>query len=219
MPTSTTRSSLRSSLQYRLGNRTDIGDTRLDEFLDRGLTLLSTKVMIRDLETLDTSLTMTVSDNSLAFPTNMVAIIDMRNTTKDRPIEFIEKSRFRQIKIVSGEPRQWTVIGTNIYFDRTPESADALSILGVSTHSWGAADGATPPIDPEYEYGLLLCSALIGFRDLGDSQRAALIENIDGTGELPIWVRTSKLPPIKQGLANRRTSGVIVEMEGYRVIE
>lgn len=219
MPTTTQRTSLRSSLQFRLGNRTDLGNAKLDDWLDRGLTYLSTRVFIRDLEGIDTSKQFTVANNSLSFPTNMIAITDIRNTTTNLPLEFIEKSRFRQLRIGDGAPRLWTVIGTTIYFDKNPTANDSLSILGVSTHTWAAADGATPPCDPQHEFGLLLCAALIGLRDLGDSQRAALIEAPDGSGEFPMWVRMTKLPPLIQGMANRRQSGVSIDMASYEGIQ
>lgn len=220
MPTSTQRSTLRTTLRYRLGNRDDLTNAKLDEWLDRGLRELSTRVFIRDLEVIDTTRSFTNGVNTVTFPANMVAVTDIRNTVTDLPIEFIEKSRWRQLKILAGTPRQWTVIGTTIYLDKLATSTDNLSIMGIVSHSWGAADSATPPCDPQYEYGLLLMSALVAFRDLGDSARAALIENPaqPGVGEFGVWMVSSKLPPLVQGMANRRQSGVTMDMTGYQMM-
>lgn len=220
MPTPTSRANLRNALRYRLGNRDDLTISKQDEWLDRGLRELSTRVFIRDLESIDTTRSLTNGSNTVLFPINMVAVTDIRNTVTDLPIEFIEKSRWRQLKITAGTPRQWTVVGTTIFLDKFATSNDNLSIMGVLAHTWSLADGGTPPCDPQYEYGLLLMAALVAFRDLGDSARAALIENPaqPGTGEFHVWKLASKLPPLIQGMANRRQSGVTMDMTGYQMM-
>jgi hypothetical protein len=221
MPTTTTRSALRTRLKYRLGNREDLGDARLDEWLNAGLLDLAGRLFIRDLEVIDTTKTFTVSSNSVTFPTDMIAVTNIRNTTTDRPLNFLEKSRFRQIKVTDGTPRQWTVIGTTIFLDRNAEATDALSLMGVQNPTWAAPDASPPPVDPGYEYGILLLAALQAFRDIGDTTRAILIEDsrTPNAGEFHVWRRNAKLPPLIQGMADRRQSGVMVDMTGYQVIE
>ena len=211
---------MRTRLRYRLSNRTDLTNAQLDQWLDAGLLDLASRIRIRQLETMDSTKTFTVGSNEVTFPTNMIAVLDIRNTTSDLPLDYMDWPRFRQLKITSGTPRQWTVYGVKMLFDHLAIAADSLSLFGVSQPSWASGDSATPGIDDQLEYGIELLAAAHGFRDIGQEAKAALIENPvqPGTGQLWTWIRSNKLPTVLQGFANRSHQGIQVIMDGYEVI-
>jgi hypothetical protein len=203
-----------------MSNRTDLTDALKDQWLDAGLLDLASRIRIRQLETRDSSKTFTIGSNEVSFPTSMVAALDIRNTTSDLPLDYIEWPRFRQLKITAGIPRQWTVYGAVILLDHASTTSDALSIFGVSQPTWAAGPTATPGIDDQLEYGIELLAAAHAFRDTSQERKAALIENPDspGTGQFWTWVRANKLPTLLQGFGSRTGRGIPVIMTGYEVV-
>ena len=211
------RSVLRTKVRYRMSNRTDLTSAQLDQWLNDGLIDLCSRVRVRQQEGTDTSKTFTVGSNTVAMPTTMVAVLDIRNTTLDQPLDYIEWTVHRKLKITSGTPRIWTVWGTTMYFDKNATTANALSMFGILVPVWGAGDTATPPIDDQLEYGVELLAAAHGFRDIGEEAKAAMIENPmqPGTGQFWAWVRANRLPRLIQGMASQSKPIVQVRLDGY----
>lgn len=212
---------MRTNLKFRLANRTDITNAQLDTWLNEGLLDLATRVRVRQLETEDATKVLVAGAHTVTMPTNMIAALDIRNATQNIPMLYIEWTKLRQIRIVTGTPRQWSVWGGTIYLDKDASAADSLNIFGIIRPSWGAGDAATPGIDDELEYGIYLLAAKHAWVDLGDIDRANMIEDAQrpGTGEFWVWVRANKLPTVQQSMANQFRQGVQVRMEGYGVID
>lgn len=205
------RTEMQRRLKFRLRNRTDLA-AELNRWLNDGLLELATKVKIRQLDGLDATKTFTNGSSTVTFPTNMVAVLDIRNTTQDRPLNYIEWPKYRQIKVLSGEPRQWTVYSTTIYLDRLANSTDALSISGQLIPNWGSLGTDTPGIDDQLIYGVELLATCRAWRDLGQSNLAAKIDNPDqpGVGEFWSWIRSNRIPQLHQGMAFRQRPSFMI---------
>jgi hypothetical protein len=214
------RSDARDSIKYRLGERTDLTDARLDNWLDEGLTELSTRIVIGNLETTNTTKAFTIGEATVSFPTTFVAITHIYNTTKGRPLHGpIEYHRLRDIALVSGEPRQWAARANTIHLDRLADSADSLDIAGQVRPTWSSADSDTPGVDAEYEYGIKLLATLHAARDLGHVVLERKIEDPrTGAGEFALWVSQNNFPIITQALAPP-ADGMTVNLSGYGIVE
>lgn len=213
----TARSTLRTRLKYRMSNRSDLTNAQLDDWLNGGLLDLCSRIRVRQLEGIDTSKVFTIGSNTLTMPTTMIAVLDIRNTTLDQPLDYTEWTRYRKLKITSGTPRIWAVWGTTLHFDKNATAADALSMFGILVPVWAAADGSLPPVDDQLEYGIELLAAAHGFRDIGEEAKAMLIENPTqpGVGQFWAWVRANRLPRLIQGMATQSKPGIMVRLDGY----
>lgn len=207
------RQTIRVRVKRRLSNRSDLTDAQLDEYLNAGILELSTRLVIPDLQVRDTSATLTATSNTVSYPSGMVSVDHIRNTTKDWELYRIDWTTIRAMKLVSGDPRQWAAYGRTIYLDRLASTADALDIFGQRRPSWGAANGAAHGLQDEYEYGIELLAAIHAHRDLGESTKAAITE----TGEFEPWVRRNKFPRLTQGAAPLM-SGIQPVLTGYEVV-
>lgn len=206
------RSTLRTRLKLRLANRDDLTSAQLDAYLDAGLLELATRLEIPNLRTRVTTSTLTATSNTLSYPTAMIAVVHIWNTTKGWEIGKTEWPRIRGIKLVSGDPRLWAVWGKTIYFNKNATSADALDIIGQVRPTWAAADASTPGIDDEYEYGILLLAAAQAFRDLGESEKADRIDS--PTGEIAVWTARNRFNIIAQESVPTRDT-LTVQLQGY----
>ncbi len=215
------RSTLRTRLKYRMSNRSDLTNAQLDAWLDAGLLDLVSRIRSRQQESIDTSLTFSVGSNTLTMPSTMIAVLDIRNTTLDQPLDYTEWTKYRKLKIVSGTPRVWSVWGTTLHFDKLATAANALSLFGITTPSWAAADGSLPPVDDQLEYGIELLAAAHGFRDIGEEGKASLIDNPTqpGVGQFWAWVRANRLPRLLQGMASQSKPGIQVRLDGYSGVD
>lgn len=213
----TQRTDFRTRIKYRASNRSDLTNAQLDQWLNAGFLDMQMRIRLRQSEAIDTSKTFTVGVNTVTFPTNMIAVLHVRNTTDDRPMEYIDWTEYRRLRIVSGDPTLWTTWGTTIYLDKLATTTDALSIFGISQIAWAAGDSATPGVDDQLEYGIELLAAAHMFRDLGQPEKAALIENpmSPGVGEFWVWVRANRHPRLIQGLASRTHAGFHPVLTGY----
>jgi len=214
-----TRTSARAQVKYRLGERTDLANSRLDTWLDGAAVELAARLSIGNLEDIDTSKVFAVGVATLAFPTDFVAVTHIYNTTKAYGLRNTEWIRLRDLSIVSGEPRIWAARKNTLYFNKKADAADALDIAGQKRIAWAAGDSATPGLDVEYEYGIVLLAVLRGARDLGNTKVAMEIENPQiGSGEFQTWVSRNNFPLISQAL-QPPDDGVWVNLEGYQVVE
>lgn len=213
----TARSTMRTRLLYKAANRSDLTNAQLDEWLNAGLMDLCSRIRVRQMETRDISKTFTLASNTLTFPTNMIAILHIRNSSTDQPLERIAWPAYRLIRVVSGTPRLWTVFGTTVYFDKLATTTDSLDIFGYNQPSWAAGDAATPGIDDQLEYGIELLAAAHMFRDTDNEAKAAVIENPaqPGAGTFWNWVRSNRLPTLTAGTAARSNAAIRVRTEGY----
>lgn len=207
------RQTIRVRLKRRLANRTDLTSAQLDEYLNAGLLELSTRLVIPDLQTRVTTSTLTAGSNTLAYPSAMIAIDHIRNTTKDWELFRIDWLTIRAIKLTTGDPRQWSPYGRTIYFDRLAATSDALDILGQIRPTWAAADAAAHGLQDEYEYGIELLAAAHAHRDLGELAKAVAVES----SEFDPWTRRNKFPRLTQGVAPIM-SGIQPILTGYEGI-
>jgi hypothetical protein len=211
------RSTMRTRLKYRMSNRSDLTNAQLDAWLDAGLLDLTSRIRSRQQESTDATKTFTIGANTVTMPTTMIAVLDIRNTTLDQPLDYTEWTKYRKLKITSGTPRIWSVWGTTLYFDKNATAADALSMFGIILPTWAAADASVPAIDDQLEYGIELLAAAHGFRDIGEETKAGLIENPlqPGVGQFWAWVRANRLPRLLQGMASQSKPGIAVRLDGY----
>jgi len=209
----TARSTLRTRLKLRLANRDDLTSAQLDTYLNAGLLELATRLEIPDLRTRVTTSVLTVGVNTLTYPTAMIAIAHIWNTTKGWEIGKTEWPRIRGIKLVSGDPRLWAAWGKTIYFNKLSSTADALDIIGQVRPTWAAADASLPGIDDEYEYGLLLLAAAQAHRDIGEAEKADRIDD-PLRGEFAVWSARNRFNIVAQESVPTRDT-LTVQLSGY----
>lgn len=215
MPTQ--RSAFRTNLTYALNNRTDLGNTRLDQWLNEARLELSTKIRIRQDEVRDTNAVMTTANNRVAIPSAILIPLSIRNTTKDRWLEYMDWTDYHELRVTNGVPARWTTIATTIYFDRLPDAADALEIIGQTPQAWAAGASDVPNVDDQLEYGIHLLAQKHAWLDLGNSARASEIDNPAqmGSGIFWAWMRSNRIPRLLQGMAQRMNPTVRPAVRGY----
>lgn len=86
----TARSTFRTNLTYALGNRSDLTNARLDAWLNEALLDMSSKIRIRNLEVRDTTQVLSTLSNRLPLPATVLVPLHIRNTTQDRPLDYMD---------------------------------------------------------------------------------------------------------------------------------
>lgn len=155
-----TRAQLQTWIQA-MGFSTDT-DTIQEDFLLRALQELEGRRDWRWLEdfTLDTGGTLTIGNNTLAFPTNTKRILQVLLREPGvadyhEPLLHIRTGDWAALTHTdrdNGVPRYWTTIGSTIYFHPRPDKAYPVSlhrVLQTATTSFDA-DGESPPFDERF---------------------------------------------------------------------
>lgn len=205
----TTRAVLRSDLLYRLGNRTEVTTTQLDQWLNDGLLDLCTKrVTLRSLETASNAYTTAVNEVNRALPATAFALIEVEDQTN----KFV-LSRFpggwreylwaRQ-RALPGKPVYFIEFGGSRFWYPTIDGAYSLTDYFYARPTFGANAGDSPLIESEWHYAIELIAAEHAFRDLGDLERAQ-----QATQEFSAWLAGRDTP-------TRRTHRTTVPSHGVR---
>jgi hypothetical protein len=196
-----TRSELRDRLQYRLGNRTDMGNTRLDAWLDDGLLDLATqRIEIRSLESVGTPVTSVVDTAGYVRNTAAFTLLYLEDTTNNRvltriPGGFNEYLLAKQSETSRPEPTRFTEYGNRFYVQPAPSVATIIwQPYEYLRPTWASGEDGEPSIETEWHYAIGLVAAEHAFRDLGDDIRAAQVaqEFADWLGRRDTAVRRTR---------------------------
>lgn len=200
---------LRAGVRYRLGNRTDLttgdGLTALDRWINAAYQEICHTFRFTELESEDTSLTMSTSLAYVAVPSNVYAVLSVTDTTASQHLDpfegdFAEYER-RRITLTAANPTRYLIYANRIYFHPIPSAANVLRCgfwLEVTPLS---AVTESPIIPSLWHDGIIILATRNGWRDLGDDTRAQLIE----TGEWLAFTARVRTPrAIEAMLAKRR---------------
>jgi len=203
------RTTLRSDLLYRLGNRPELTTTQLDGWLDNGLLDLTTKrVHLRSLETLAAPFNTAANDVSAALPAGAFSLIEVEDLTSKFvlsrfPGEWREYLWARQ-NASPGHPVYYIEFGGSRYWYPKVDGIYSIQDYYYARPTFGPNGADSPLIEVEWHYAIELVAAIHGFRDLGDVERAATAEQ-----EFQAWLSQRDTPL-------RRTRRTAVTPHGIR---
>ena len=204
-----TRTILRSDLLYRLGNRTEITTTQLDQWLNDGLLDLTTKrVHLRSLEATGDLYVTGVNEVSRALPATAFALMEVEDQTSKFvlsrfPGEWREYLWARQ-KVSPGHPVYFIEFAGSRYWYPQTDAAYSMVDYFYARPTFGPNPGDSPNIEAEWHYAIELVAAEHAFRDLGDLERAQL-----ATQEFGSWLAGRDTP-------TRRTRRTTIPPHGVR---
>lgn len=200
---------MRADLLYRLGNRTELTTTQLDQWLNDGLLDLCTKrVHLRSLESTSDPYSTSANEISRALPATAFSIIEVEDQTN----KFV-LSRFpggwreylwaRQ-KAPAGKPVYFIEFGGSRFWYPQVDATYSMTDYFYARPTFGANPADSPNIETEWHYGIELVAAEHAFRDIGDLERAQ-----GATQEFNTWLAGRDTP-------TRRSHRTTVPMHGIR---
>jgi hypothetical protein len=204
-----TRTVLRADLLYRLGNRTELTTTQLDNWLNDGLLDLCTKrIHLRSLETVADPFTTTANDTSAPLPANAFSLMYVEDQTNKFnlyrwPGEWWEYLWARQ-NASPGPPKYFIEYGGNRFWYPQVDGAYSIVDYFYARPTFGANPGDSPNIETEWHYAIELIAAIHAFRDTGDLERSQSAET-----EFQAWLAQRDTP-------TRRTRRMTIPSHGVR---
>ncbi len=175
-----TRLQMRTAVQKRLGNRTDVTQADLDKWLDDALVDLTTRrVHIDELETV-APITTGIEVGVYSYPTSTTfAILYITDTTSGRILNQWDGTyeSFLQANLAHEDAptdvaTHHIEFGGKINLFPRPQDIRVLVVYFYSLPTMGAGDSAEPNINPEWHYPIEILAAKHGHHDLGDDVRA-----------------------------------------------
>lgn len=179
----TTRAQARASLKRWLGNRTDLTDSDYDMFLDDGLFDLTTrKIHLLSLERVGSPIFTSANKANYPVPDGAFAILHIEDTTNKRTLdrfaggfEDFLRSRQNQTPADGNPPTQYSEFGTEFWLGpAAPNGVITLVPYYYARATWGTAVDATPGIEAEWHYAVLLMARIHAAQDIGDETRLGL---------------------------------------------
>ncbi len=204
-----TRQTLRSDLLYRLGNRTEITFTQLDNWLNDALLDLTTKrVHLRSLETLGDVFVTGVNEVSRNLPSGAFSLIEVEDQTSKFilsrfPGEWREYLWARQ-RVSPGHPVYFIEFGGARYWYPATDAAYSMVDYYYARPTFGPNPTDSPNIESEWHYAIELIAAEHAFRDIGDMERSQVASQ-----EFTAWLAGRDTP-------TRRTRRTTVPPHGVR---
>lgn len=203
-----TRTTLRSDLLFRLGNRTEITTTQLDNWLNDGLLdLTTTRVHLRSLESSTTAYTTSPNESNRVLPAGAFSLTQVEDLTNlfvlsRFPGEWREYLWAKQ-RATPGKPIYFIEYGGSRYWYPQIDAAYSLIDHFYARPTFGPNPGDSPNIESEWHYGIELVSAEHAFRDLGDRERAQEV-----VGEFQVWLAGRDTPTRRTRRGNVPAHGI-----------
>lgn len=204
-----TRTVLRADLLYRLGNRTEITTTQIDQWLNDGLLDLTTKrVHLRSLETIAAPFQTAVNDITAPLPTGAFSLMFVEDQTNKFnlyrwPGELWEFLWARQ-NASPGPPKYFIEFGANRFWYPQIDGIYTIVDYYYARPTFGPNPNDSPLIEQEWHYAIELVAAVHAFRDLADTERSQMAEQ-----EFQAWLGQRDTP-------TRRTRRATVPSHGVR---
>lgn len=128
-----TLASTRSKLKKQLGNRTDVDDPQLNEWINSGMIALAEELEVEDFATSRTITTIAAQPAYVLDPDvsliMSVSVVDPTDTVYGgMPLAQTELQWYRRQAEVTGVPEYWFVFGGSIILYPTPDSAYSVNI-------------------------------------------------------------------------------------------
>jgi hypothetical protein len=172
------RSALRDNVKYRLGNRTDPTNARLDNWLNDGLLDLATqRIEIPELQTIGNNVTSQIGVFFYTRQSGMFALLYLEDTTNSDTLKRIPGgfNEFLTSKqgLANSTPRQFTEWGNSFAVLPAPDVATiSWTPYYYARPTWAAGDAAVPDIPEEWHYGIELVSTIHAQYGIGDDDGA-----------------------------------------------
>ncbi len=181
-----TRAELRLLLKRRLGNRSDVTDSVADLYLDQGILDLTTvRVSLRSLELVGTPISTVANLDAYTYDSTAMAILYIEDTTNSRKLTRypggFDDYLLEKQSITAAKPSRFIEYGSK-FFINEPDAVYTLQPYYYLRASIGTADGASPTIEPEWHYPIILAASILALHDFGDDERAGSVEQ-----ELSAW--------------------------------
>lgn len=160
-----------TELNLALGKRSDFTSAIRDFVLDSAYYYVANAIRHRELETTASPTLSSGSDNvSLAADFWFPELVF--NDTDDQPIKPNPVQRLEPVTKPTGNPSQYVIWGSSIYFDKKPSAAKTIKY-------WYTKRPAEPlstessVLDPVYDQLILLYAIKFGLEELRDYEQAA----------------------------------------------
>lgn len=202
---------LRTDLLSHLRNRTDATTTRLNHWTNVGYIDYAGRIRLDELTDVRTFASITSPTNTITYPDDVLAVLDLHDDTNDLPAFYIEYQNFRQLQ--DNPTTTGFIFSTNdrtIHVRPTPTVATVFSAMVQHAPATLVDNTDEPEIHDTYREGIVLLAARKAWDELGDSEQATLME-----GRFDKWISRRQLTRLAERAANPRAWGLRVDF-GYR---